>query len=190
MLFVHKILKKCQEDKRKTLIFTQFLKMIDILDEYCEFSGIRHEKLHGNIGYEERQNSIDRFNKDPDVLVFLISTKAGGVGINLTSASNIIIVDSDWNPQNDIQAIARAHRIGQKKSVTVYRLITSNTYESVLYEAAVKKLGLGQAVFDNEIFTNSDNPKNEKSEKTKQELEKLMKNGYLAFANNDNEDQK
>lgn len=86
----------------------------------------------------------------------MISTKAGGTGINLTSASNIIIYDSDWNPQNDIQAIARAHRIGQKKNVTVYRLITSNTYESILYESAVKKLGIGLALFENEYFTSTD----------------------------------
>ena len=77
------------------------------------------------MGYEERHTRIDRFNKLPDVKVFLITTKAGGIGINLTAASNIIIYDSDWNPQNDIQAIARAHRIGQKKLVSVYRLITN-----------------------------------------------------------------
>ena len=130
--------------------------MIDILEEYCDYQKIRSETLTGNVNYEERQNRIDRFNKDPNVLVFLISTKAGGIGINLTSASNIIIYDSDWNPQNDIQAIARAHRIGQKKNVTVYRLITSKTYEETLYEAAVRKLGLGLAVFENEFFANSE----------------------------------
>lgn len=80
------------------------------------------------MDYEERHARIDRFNKLPDVSVFIISTKAGGIGINLTAATNIIIYDSDWNPQNDIQAIARAHRIGQKKTVSVYRLITHQTY--------------------------------------------------------------
>ena len=98
--------------------------------------------------------------------MFLISTKAGGTGINLTAATNIIIYDSDWNPQNDIQAIARAHRIGQKKNVTVYRLITSNTYESTLYESAVKKLGIGMAIFENEYFKKSDEKKTEKAEKS------------------------
>jgi SNF2 family DNA or RNA helicase len=102
--------------------------MISILCEYCDYYGIEYESLDGSVNYEDRQNRIDRFNKNPNVLVFVISTKAGGIGINLTSATNIIIYDSDWNPQNDIQAISRAHRIGQKKSVTVYRLITSNTY--------------------------------------------------------------
>lgn len=87
-------------------------------------------------------------------MVFIISTKAGGVGINLTSATNIIIYDSDWNPQNDIQAIARAHRIGQHKNVTVYRLVTSNTYEEGIYLSAVKKLGMGIAILDNDYFNN------------------------------------
>ena len=86
------------------------------------------------------------------------------MGINLTSATNIIIYDSDWNPQNDIQAIARAHRIGQKKNVTVYRLITSNTYEAQLFECALKKLSLGLAILDNDFFTN--NSEKSRSEKT------------------------
>lgn len=88
------------------------------------------------------------------MLVFIISTKAGGVGINLTSATNIIIYDSDWNPQNDIQAIARAHRIGQHKSVTVYRLVTMLTYEESIYRAAIRKLGMGIAILDNDYFSN------------------------------------
>lgn len=92
------------------------------------------------------------------MLVFIISTKAGGIGINLTSATNIIIYDSDWNPQNDIQAIARAHRIGQLKNVTVYRLITTQTYEDHLYQSAVKKLGIGLAILDDEYFNNKSIP--------------------------------
>lgn len=99
--------------------------MVQFLCDYCDYHNIKYEWLDGNIDYEERHTRIDRFNKHPDVLVFIISTKAGGVGINLTSATNIIIYDSDWNPQNDLQAIARAHRIGQRKTVSVYRLITN-----------------------------------------------------------------
>ena len=76
------------------------------------------------------------------------------MGINLTSATNIIIYDSDWNPQNDIQAIARAHRIGQHKNVTVYRLVTTNTYEESIYMSAVRKLGMGIAILDNDYFNN------------------------------------
>ena len=104
--------------------------------------------------------------EDSDKFVFLLSTRAGGLGINLTSADTVIIYDSDWNPQMDLQAMDRAHRIGQKKNVTVYRLITSNTYESTLYESAVKKLGIGMAIFENEYFKKSDEKKTEKAEKS------------------------
>lgn len=79
--------------------------------------------------------------------MFLLSTKAGGVGINLTAAQVVIIFDSDWNPQNDVQAIARAHRIGQTEEVKVFRLVTKNTYEAEMFERASKKLGLNQAIF-------------------------------------------
>ena len=123
------------------------------------------------------------------MLVFIISTKAGGVGINLTSATNIIVYDSDWNPQNDIQAIARAHRIGQKNNVTVYRLLTIQTYEDIIYKAAVKKLGIGLAILDDDYFTNSKN-KNTKGGKSKDELEKLLKDGIMGFLKSDQEKEK
>ena len=101
-------------------------------------------------------DAIDRFNHpDKKRDVFLISTKAGGVGINLTSATVIIIYDSDWNPQNDTQAIARAHRIGQTNEVTVYRLVTSKTYEAEMFERASKKLGLDKAIMYGGDFKNS-----------------------------------
>lgn len=154
MTFVHKLLSKCKKEKSKTLIFSQYLDMLYLLREYCIEHDILFEILQGKVKYEQRQNSIDRFNNQEDVLVFIISTKAGGVGINLTSATNIIIYDSDWNPQNDIQAIARAHRIGQHKSVTVYRLVTMLTYEESIYRAAIRKLGMGIAILDNDYFSN------------------------------------
>ena len=96
--------------------------------------GYKFEKIQGSVSNKDRQNAIDRFNdptKNRDF--FLLSTKAGGLGINLTSAKVVIIYDSDWNPQNDVQATARAHRIGQKDEVIVYRLITNNTYEAEMF---------------------------------------------------------
>ena len=104
--------------------------------------------------------SIDNFNKDPDIFAFLLSTRAGGVGINLTAADTVIIYDSDWNPQNDLQALARCHRIGQKKEVTVYRLITRRSYEAQMFHKASIKLGLERAVMsgtshgESSVFTN------------------------------------
>merc|ERR1719253_481740 len=89
---------------------------------------------------------MDEFNDDPNVLLFLLSTRAGGLGLNLVSADTVIIFDSDWNPQNDLQAMARAHRIGQTRAVSVYRLLTSKTYEMHMFNSASMKLGLDRAV--------------------------------------------
>ena len=95
--------------------------------------------------------AIDRFcNPNVDAFVFLLSTRAGGLGINLVAADTVIIFDSDWNPQNDLQAMARCHRIGQQQEVKVYRLITRNTYEQQLFERASQKLG---ASFRASVFT-------------------------------------
>ena len=100
------------------------------------------------------QAAIDRFCKpDSDRFVFLLCTKAGGLGINLTAADTVIIYDSDWNPQNDLQAQARCHRIGQQKMVKVYRLLTRNTYEREMFDKASLKLGLDKAVLQVSSFT-------------------------------------
>ena len=89
--------------------------MLKILEEYLQFHDYKYEKLDGTVKAKDRQSSIDRFNcLEKKREVFLLSTKAGGIGINLTSANVVIIFDSDWNPQNDVQATARAHRIGFK----------------------------------------------------------------------------
>jgi chromodomain-helicase-DNA-binding protein 7 len=103
------------------------------------------------------------------------------VGINLITASEIIIYDSDWNPQNDIQATARAHRIGQKKEVTVYRLITSNTYEAEMFQISSKKLGLDKAVFTGECFKTSGEFNDAEKQMSKEEIETLLKKGILGF---------
>ncbi len=92
------------------------------------------------------QPAIDRFNNTPSIFVMLLSTRAGGQGINLTSADTVIMFDSDWNPQNDLQAQARVHRLGQTKAVTVYRLITARTYEQEMFHCASLKLGRSTAV--------------------------------------------
>lgn len=105
--------------------------MLQLLEELLKWKGVKYEKIDGQIKAKERQNAIDRYNnKEKKREVFLLSTKAGGIGINLTSANIVIIFDSDWNPQNDVQATARAHRIGQQSEVQVYRLVTAKTYES------------------------------------------------------------
>lgn len=110
--------------------------------------------------------------------MFLISTKAGGVGINLIAATEIVIFDSDWNPQNDLQATARAHRIGQKREVSVYRLITAHSYESEMFELSSKKLGLEKAVFAGGGFKAGEE---EERGLGKDEVEMLLKKGIVGF---------
>ncbi|KAH8077335.1 helicase [Aureococcus anophagefferens] len=100
-----------------------------------------HEPVHGAA-----QRAIDRFNASPDAFVFLLSTRAGGVGINLCAADTVVIYDSDWNPQNDVQAMARCHRLGQTRDVAVYRLVARKSFEGHMLEAAARKLGLERAV--------------------------------------------
>lgn len=131
MTLVNKLLDKYRAEEKKLLIFSQFTYMLQLLEELLKWKGVKYEKIDGQIKAKERQNAIDRYNnKEKKREVFLLSTKAGGIGINLTSANIVIIFDSDWNPQNDVQATARAHRIGQRSEVQVYRLVTAKTYES------------------------------------------------------------
>ena len=148
MVLLDKLLPKLRADGKKILIFSQFTQMLNLLEEYLNYKQARFERLDGSVKCNDRQAAIDRFNGDLHQRdVFLLSTRAGGLGINLTSAQVVIIFDSDWNPQNDVQATARAHRIGQTQEVQVYRLITARTYEAQMFERASKKLGLEQALF-------------------------------------------
>ena len=110
------------------LIFSQFRIMLALLDEFLSMRGYSYEQLDGSVTGDSRQAAIDRFCAEGSpTFLFLLGTRAGGVGINLTAADTVIIYDPDWNPQNDIQAQARCHRIGQTKTVSVYRLVTRDT---------------------------------------------------------------
>ena len=130
--------------------------------------------------------AIDRFNKSADAFVFLLSTRAGGVGINLTAADTVIIFDSDWNPQNDVQAMARCHRIGQEKPVTIYRLITRRSFEAEMFERASRKLGLEQAILGSRQFGDLAEEDSAKKMDAK-EMELLLKQGAYALFNDDAE---
>jgi len=124
----------------KILLFSQMTKMLDILGDYLNWKKLKFSRLDGTMGFEQRQENIDIFNSDPSVQVFLLSTRAGGLGINLTAADTCVIYDSDWNPQQDLQAQDRCHRIGQTKPVMVYRLVTKGTIdEKIVLRAAAKR---------------------------------------------------
>ncbi|KAI9906879.1 hypothetical protein PsorP6_004169 [Peronosclerospora sorghi] len=182
MMLVSKLIPKLKRDGHKILIFSQFLKQLDLLERYCEANSFVFERLDGSTGGSMRQSAIDRFSRPHSKsFVFLLSTRAGGVGINLIAADTVIIFDSDWNPMNDLQAQARCHRIGQKKSVQIYRLVTRNTYESEMFNRASRKLGLEHAVLGTASF-------NENSQITKpsaEQLVELLKRGAYALMEED-----
>ncbi len=149
LVLIDKLLPRLKEQGHKVLIFSQFVKVLDILQDYLDYRHYEFERIDGGVRGNDRQAAIDRFSREGSTkFVFLLCTRAGGVGINLTAADTVIIFDSDWNPQNDVQAQARCHRIGQKQMVKVYRLITRNTYEKDMFIRASKKLGLDQAVLN------------------------------------------
>merc|ERR1711871_381889 len=191
MVLLNKLLPKLREEGHKVLIFSQMARMIEIIEDYADALGYPYEKLTGQVKGNERQKSIDRFNKDKDSFLFLLSTRAGGVGINLTAADTCIIFDSDWNPQNDVQAMARCHRIGQTKDVKIYRLITRRSFEAEMFEAASKKLGLEQAVLGTAEFgaeqqqTPADNNKDSKIDAG--EMEQLLREGAYALLTEEND---
>ena len=134
------------------LIFSQMTRMLDILEDYFQLNRFSCERIDGSTKQSERQEFIEQFNSDPSVSIFLLSTRAGGLGINLTAADTVIIYDSDWNPQGDLQAQDRAHRYGQKRAVAVYRLITSRSCESRLLRRATEKLKLESLVIKKGSF--------------------------------------
>lgn len=152
LILLDKFIDKFRIENSKMLIFSQFKKMLEIIEIYLRSKNIPFEVLTGSVKNQDRVMSIQRFNDDPGFGAFLLTTRAGGLGINLTSARVVIIFDSDWNPQNDLQAIARAHRIGQTQEVKVYRFITKKTYEEQMFNRASKKLGMEQALFSKLII--------------------------------------
>ncbi|KAI1660868.1 P-loop containing nucleoside triphosphate hydrolase protein [Daldinia decipiens] len=141
MMLLDQLLNKLKKDNHRVLIFSQMVRVLDILGDYLRLRGYQFQRLDGTIGAGPRRLAINHFNaEDSSDFCFLLSTRAGGLGINLMTADTVIIFDSDWNPQADLQAMARAHRIGQKKPVTVYRLVSKETIEEEVLERARNKL--------------------------------------------------
>ncbi|KAI1180668.1 CHD1-like protein [Nemania sp. FL0916] len=141
MMLLDQLLAKLKKDNHRVLIFSQMVKVLDILGDYLRLRGYQFQRLDGTIGAGPRRLAINHFNaEESQDFCFLLSTRAGGLGINLMTADTVIIFDSDWNPQADLQAMARAHRIGQKKPVTVYRLVSKETIEEEVLERARNKL--------------------------------------------------
>ncbi|XP_055365570.1 chromodomain-helicase-DNA-binding protein 2 isoform X3 [Betta splendens] len=183
LVLLDKLLTRLRERGNRVLIFSQMVRMLDILAEYLAMKHYPFQRLDGSIKGEIRKQALDHFNAEgSEDFCFLLSTRAGGLGINLASADTVVIFDSDWNPQNDLQAQARAHRIGQKKQVNIYRLVTKGTVEEDIIERAKKKMVLdhlviqrmdttGRTVLDSNSGNTNSNPFN------KEELTAILKFG-------------
>lgn len=123
----------------RVLLYFQMTRMIDLMEEYLTYRNYKFCRLDGSTKLEDRRDTVHDFQTRPEIFIFLLSTRAGGLGINLTSADTVIFYDSDWNPTIDSQAMDRAHRLGQTKQVTVYRLITRGTIEERIRKRAMQK---------------------------------------------------
>uniref|UniRef100_A0A674AY00 Chromodomain helicase DNA binding protein 6 n=1 Tax=Salmo trutta TaxID=8032 RepID=A0A674AY00_SALTR len=189
LVLIDKLLPKLIAGGHKVLVFSQMVRCLDILEDYLIQRRYTYERIDGRVRGNLRQAAIDRFCKvDSDRFVFLLCTRAGGLGINLTAADTCIIFDSDWNPQNDLQAQARCHRIGQSKAVKVYRLITRNSYEREMFDKASLKLGLDKAVLQD---INRKGSLNGMQQMTKIEVEDLLRKGaYGALMDEEDEGSK
>ncbi|KAI0743539.1 transcription regulator [Daedaleopsis nitida] len=175
MVLLDKLLARLRQDGHRVLIFSQMVRMLDIMQDYLQLRGYQYQRLDGTVASEQRKKSIAHFNAPGSTdFVFLLSTRAGGLGINLETADTVIIFDSDWNPQNDLQAMARAHRIGQKSHVSVYRFVSKDTMEEDVLERAKKKMVLEYAII-NQMDTSQAHLSSKGSTKDSAKAETLSK---------------
>ncbi|KAF4925312.1 Chromatin remodeling factor mit1 [Colletotrichum viniferum] len=169
------MLPKLKERGHRVLIFSQFLDQLDIVEDFLNGLGFLHRRLDGKINSHEKQKHIDAFNApDSEVFAFLLSTRAGGVGINLATADTVIILDPDFNPHQDIQAISRAHRIGQKHKVLCFQLMTKNSAEEKIMQIGRKKMALDHVLI--EAMDDTGEP---------DDLESILKFGATALFSDD-----
>uniref|UniRef100_A0A6Q2XGW0 DNA helicase n=1 Tax=Esox lucius TaxID=8010 RepID=A0A6Q2XGW0_ESOLU len=171
LTLLQKMMRKLKDGGHRVLIFSQMTKMLDLLEDFLENEGYKYERIDGGITGGMRQEAIDRFNAPgAPQFAFLLSTRAGGLGINLATADTVIIYDSDWNPHNDIQAFSRAHRIGQNKKVMIYRFVTKASVEERITQVAKKKMMLTHLVVRPGLGSKT-------GSMSKQELDDILKFG-------------
>jgi len=148
-----KLLRKLEAGGHRALIFTQMTKVLDILEQFLNIHGHKYLRLDGSTKIEQRQVLTDRFNNDTRILAFILSTRSGGLGINLTGADTVIFYDLDWNPAMDKQCQDRCHRIGQTRDVHIYRLVSEHTIEANILRKASQKQMLDDVVIQEGDFT-------------------------------------
>uniref|UniRef100_A0A8D3CER0 DNA helicase n=1 Tax=Scophthalmus maximus TaxID=52904 RepID=A0A8D3CER0_SCOMX len=175
LCLLQKMMRKLKNGGHRVLIFSQMTKMLDLLEDFLENEGYKYERIDGGITGGMRQEAIDRFNAPgAQQFAFLLSTRAGGLGINLATADTVIIYDSDWNPHNDIQAFSRAHRIGQNRKVMIYRFVTKASVEERITQVAKKKMMLTHLVVRPGLGSKT-------GSMSKQELDDILKFGTEAL---------
>ncbi|KAK9106448.1 hypothetical protein Syun_022459 [Stephania yunnanensis] len=157
------LLPSLKKSGHRVLIFSQWTSMLDILEWALDVIGVTYRRLDGSTQVTDRQTIVDMFNNDTSIFACLLSTRAGGQGLNLTGADTVIIHDMDFNPQIDRQAEDRCHRIGQTKPVTIYRLVTKGTVDENVYEIANRKLVLDAAVLESGVEVNNEGNMSEKT---------------------------
>ncbi|KAK9868512.1 hypothetical protein WJX84_000615 [Apatococcus fuscideae] len=156
MVLLDRLLPKLLERDSRCLIFSQMTRLLDILEDYCLYKGYKYCRIDGNTSGEDRESQIEEYNRaGTEKFIFLLSTRAGGLGINLYTADVVVLYDSDWNPQMDLQAMDRAHRIGQKKEVQVFRFCVDQSIEEKVIEKAYKKLRLDAMVIQQGRLTDN-----------------------------------
>ncbi|GLH07367.1 Uncharacterized protein GBIM_12836 [Gryllus bimaculatus] len=148
-----KLLRQLKADHHRVLIFTQMTRMLDVLEAFLNFHGHIYLRLDGTTRVDQRQILMERFNADKRIFCFILSTRSGGIGVNLTGADTVIFYDSDWNPTMDAQAQDRCHRIGQTRDVHIYRLVSEMTVEENILKKANQKRLLGDLAIEGGNFT-------------------------------------
>ncbi|KAF9240898.1 P-loop containing nucleoside triphosphate hydrolase protein [Melanogaster broomeanus] len=152
------LLQELKGQDHRVLIYFQMTRMMDLMEEYLIYRQYKYLRLDGSSKLEDRRDMVMDWQTRPDIFVFLLSTRAGGLGINLTAADTVIFYDHDWNPSNDAQAMDRAHRLGQTRQVTVYRLITKGTIDERIIQLARVKKDVQDIVVGNKNFTDVAKP--------------------------------
>ncbi len=147
------LLTKLRSENHKVILFTQMSRMLDVIEAFANLCGFTYVRLDGSTKVADRQLVVDRFNRDKKLFLFISSTRAGGVGINLTGADTVVFFDSDWNPAMDRQAMDRCHRIGQVRDVHIYRLVSEKTIEENIFVKQLQKRQLDHVVMDQGQFS-------------------------------------
>ncbi|KAG6803940.1 lymphoid-specific helicase [Apis mellifera caucasica] len=151
LLVLDAMLARLKKQGHKVLLFSTMTMILDVIEDYLSLRDFKYVRLDGSIKLSVRKENIQNFNTNPEIFLFLISTRAGGVGLNLIGADTVIIYDSDWNPQVDIQAMARCHRIGQTRPVMIYKLCTKGTIDEVIINRAEAKRLLEKVVISKSV---------------------------------------